>query len=406
MNRRVLAITVAMVISGVILFGSQPSLAVTQVDTTPFSVNEAMLPFDALPGTSTSRDWGIANGAGWRIEVPDNWNGDLVLYAHGFRSATGPNGPRLTVDNPGIRAHLIAKGYAWAASSYRANGYVPGTGAEDTNDLLKIFRTRCATRDGKKAQTQPRVPLWLVHGRPRRRSHDREVAEQLRGGPADLRCDGRQRALRLLPGHVPPRRDPGGQRSHRPDARRLLHEPAAGLAGDTHEARTIRFRLPSRPPEQRSSRSSRTCPGATGPCIDEGFVGPSGGAFAFNFGSAVAGPGRENLDTVYQFDTDPALSPEEQQFNDTFIRLAASNQDRDRDGIFNTATSSPTLTAQFKVPVLTLHTLGELFVPFHMQQVYARRAIEAGTDDAARAASDPWEIPLRVPSRRSDDRVR
>ena len=28
-----------------------------------------------------------------------------------------------------------------------------------------------------------------------------------------------------------------------------------------------------------------------------------------------------------------------------------------------------------------MHTLGDLFVPFHMEQVYARRAIEAGTAD-------------------------
>ena len=63
------------------------------------------------------------------------------------------------------------------------------------------------------------------------------------------------------------------------------------------------------------------------------------------------------------------------------IRLTASTQDRDKNGIFNQATSSPALTAKFKIPVLTLHTLGELFVPFHMEQVYARRAIAAGTDD-------------------------
>ncbi len=120
--------------------------------------------------------------------------------------------------------------------------------------------------------------------------------------------------------------------------------------------------------------------GGDRPIFDEGWDGPSGGAFAFNFGSAVAGPGRENLTTVYQFDTDPALSPAEQQFNQSIVRIAASKQDRDKDGIFNQATSSPFLEARFKVPVLTLHTLGDLFVPFHMQQVYARRAIEQGTD--------------------------
>jgi pectin methylesterase-like acyl-CoA thioesterase len=33
------------------------------------------------------------------------------------------------------------------------------------------------------------------------------------------------------------------------------------------------------------------------------------------------------------------------------------------------------------VPVVTLHTLGDLFVPFCMQQIYKRRATASGSDD-------------------------
>src|SRR5882724_11734425 len=50
-----------------------------------YFVDESKLPFVALPGTSTTRYWGVHGGAGYRIEVPDVWNGELVLYAHGFR---------------------------------------------------------------------------------------------------------------------------------------------------------------------------------------------------------------------------------------------------------------------------------------------------------------------------------
>jgi hypothetical protein len=115
--------------------------------------------------------------------------------------------------------------------------------------------------------------------------------------------------------------------------------------------------------------------------FDQGWTGPSGGAFAFNFGSATAGPARENWDTVYQFDTDVALTAEEQLFNDSIARLTAATQDRNPQGIYTETTSSPALTAKFQIPVLTLHTLGELFVPFRMEQVYARRALEAGGAD-------------------------
>ena len=96
-------------------------------------VDETRLPFQALPGALSL--WGVHAGAGYRIEVPADWNGDLVLYAHGYRG----EGLELTVSNPPIRSHLIAEGYAWAASSYRANGYVPGTGAQDTHRLLQRF---------------------------------------------------------------------------------------------------------------------------------------------------------------------------------------------------------------------------------------------------------------------------
>lgn len=48
-------------------------------------VDESTLPFDAYPGfEDTTRLWGVHAGAGYRIEVPANWNGDLVMWAHGL----------------------------------------------------------------------------------------------------------------------------------------------------------------------------------------------------------------------------------------------------------------------------------------------------------------------------------
>jgi len=96
-------------------------------------VDESQLPFDPLP--SATNMWGVHAGAAYLIEVPDDWNGDLVLYAHGFRG----NDPELVVEPPRIRAHLIANGYAWASSSYSANGYVPATGAHDTHRLARYL---------------------------------------------------------------------------------------------------------------------------------------------------------------------------------------------------------------------------------------------------------------------------
>jgi hypothetical protein len=121
--------------------------------------------------------------------------------------------------------------------------------------------------------------------------------------------------------------------------------------------------------------------GGERPVYDEGFVALFGGAFAFNFGSATAGPGRDNIGTIYQFDNDPALSPEEQAFNNEIVRVEALTRDRNPAGIYTSATASPALSGKFRIPVVTLHTLGELFVPFHMQQIYAMRAMEQGNAD-------------------------
>jgi len=100
--------------------------------------------FAALPGAKAF--FGRYDGGVYRIEIPDNWNGELVLWAHGYVATTGAQGARLRVAAPGVgqgnpfREHLVTHGFAWAASSYRCNGYVPGQGLLDTLALLDVFK--------------------------------------------------------------------------------------------------------------------------------------------------------------------------------------------------------------------------------------------------------------------------
>src|SRR6476660_8866272 len=62
---------------------------------------------------------GVHQHAAYDIEVPARWNGELVMWAHGYRGT----GRVLTVDPPefGLRERLLRQGYAWAASSYAEN---------------------------------------------------------------------------------------------------------------------------------------------------------------------------------------------------------------------------------------------------------------------------------------------
>lgn len=82
---------------------------------------------------------GEYQGGLYRMEIPDAWNGELVLWAHGHVPSSGAEGAVLRAVDPPMREALISRGFAWAASSYRCNGYVPGQGLIDTlllKDLL------------------------------------------------------------------------------------------------------------------------------------------------------------------------------------------------------------------------------------------------------------------------------
>jgi pimeloyl-ACP methyl ester carboxylesterase len=89
--------------------------------------------------------FGHYDGGTYRVEIPQTWNGELVLWAHGYTASSGAQGARLRVGVPGVgqgspfREHLITHGFAWAASSYRCNGYVPGQGLLDTMALTDVF---------------------------------------------------------------------------------------------------------------------------------------------------------------------------------------------------------------------------------------------------------------------------
>jgi hypothetical protein len=87
----------------------------------------------------------------------------------------------------------------------------------------------------------------------------------------------------------------------------------------------------------------------------------------------------DNRRRVYQFDGDPALTPEEQALNHSIIRVK-----RDR-GVnrkkFLKLPRVPVITGRIDVPVLSIHTTGDLFVPFSMEQIYAREVSRHGRSD-------------------------
>jgi acetyl esterase/lipase len=86
---------------------------------------------------------GRAGQAFYRIVVPDAWNGQLVIWNHGF--SLSPVGP---VSDLGPLAPLqLAQGYAIAASSYRLSGWAVFKTNEDLEALYETFVERFGAPD-------------------------------------------------------------------------------------------------------------------------------------------------------------------------------------------------------------------------------------------------------------------
>ncbi|MCX3061157.1 alpha/beta hydrolase [Streptomyces beihaiensis] len=101
-------------------------------------------------GTGATTDAGAAarhltgtlpDGATWIADVPDGWNGTLVLFSHGF----GPTVPE-DAPQPAVKKRLLAEGYALAGSSYDPHGstWALDSAERDQFATLDAFRAAVA----------------------------------------------------------------------------------------------------------------------------------------------------------------------------------------------------------------------------------------------------------------------
>ena len=81
---------------------------------------------------------GTIDGAAYLIQVPDNWNGTLVLYSHGY-VAPGQNNPATDVGDQVTGQWLLSNGYALAGSSYSQTGWALQQAFHDQIALLDFF---------------------------------------------------------------------------------------------------------------------------------------------------------------------------------------------------------------------------------------------------------------------------
>ncbi|MEY4582410.1 MAG: hypothetical protein RL701_7113 [Pseudomonadota bacterium] len=365
--------------------GGSGALGKRAQDDRTFTIDEATVGFDALPAPTvdTDRYSGVLDGAGYRIEVPKNWNGVLVMYAHGY---VGP-GPALRITTPSIRRYLVEQGYAWAASSYTKNYYDVRVGVEDTNKLALAFKRLV----GEKGRTVDEPSKRYIIGH----SMGGHITAAAIEDEAEATASNKVEYAAAMPmcGVTGDTTLFNYFAAYQFAAQKLAGTPVAMNATDFMAVRMqTQDALFSVYPTQTTEL------GAKIKTIVENLTGGARPGFEPGFSSkqwqdavwgTFGGDGTVNgildrsvidtRDVVYQLDNDAAQSDDEKKFNAEVVRStpASGANDLRTDGL----RWVPKVNGEFNIPVLTLHTLGDLYVPFMQEQVYREHATTKGNSD-------------------------
>jgi len=92
----------------------------------------------SLPAETRCYGGQDANGAYYTIAIPAQWNGSLVLHAHGGPDLGAPT-PQRSLDDLSRWSVMVREGYAWAGSSYRRGGFGTQMAILDTEHLRALF---------------------------------------------------------------------------------------------------------------------------------------------------------------------------------------------------------------------------------------------------------------------------
>ena len=349
---------------------STPTIAPTPTSTplapiiTPqeFSYTNGDPSFDALPGARAFH--GEYTGGLYKIEVPDDWNGEVVYYEHGYRLHV----PVLTVDTPPLRKHLIENGFAWAASSYTMNGYEPGVAARDTYALRDIFEREVGAPERNYLYGESmggHIVALMLEQYPQAYDGALSTCGAVAGSEVlDYFLDWSVLAGYFSDVDLLGKSTDGAAFSAAIDGQVMPRlGPIDALTDDGRAFANAVYHLT----------------GGPRPFFWEGFTLSYGANFGV-LGDAIAHPGAanvvvQNTGTVYAIE--PGYGVTADVLNNSVARIAGAATYRDAVRYPEFAP----LTGNIASPFLTLHGTGDLFVPISMEQSYRRTVEDAGRGD-------------------------
>jgi len=307
-------------------------------------------------------------GADYQIEVPADWRGGLVVFAHGIQRGPGKG----TVRTPPIGHHIVAQGHAWIASGYREREYRPDLFIDDLLALRELFlkdvgQPRWAIIYGQSmgghivvATLEQRPGLYqgglaecgLVDGIS---IADyllayTAAAELIAGVPL-LDAPDRQAFARALNERVVPALGRPGEYTARG---RQFDSVVKYLMGADRAGNELPLRLDGLKPRYLMNMLYRN------PDVEK-----------------ETAPGARAASTAHiRYRIDPGLGITEEELNARVRRLHPAKDARSPaiDPVYAER------TGRLTVPLLTLHETGDAWVPLSLEQSYRRRTIAAGTD--------------------------
>src|SRR5437773_1777332 len=319
------------------------------------------------PRAAISRS-GVVGGADYLVEVPADWSGGLVVFAHGIQRGPGKG----AAATPPIAGHILGERHASIASGYRAREYQPHLFIEDLVALRELFLKEIG---------QPR---WTIIYGQSMGGHIVVASLELRpgiyqGGLAECGLvDGIGIADYLMAYTAAAELISGVPLLDAPDKEafaRVLNErvvPALGMPG-SYTARGRQF-----------DRVVKYLMGAdrAGNDLPLRLQGLQR-RYLLNMiyrspdVEKEPTPGGRAASTVHiRYRIDPGLGLTEDELNARVRRLQPAKDGR-------SPSANPVYadrTGRLTVPLLTLHETGDAWVPLSLEQSYRRRTLAAGTD--------------------------